>query len=341
MSRSDVRRGAANRSLVLPAPVAVGPAPRTDGASVTELAVQTTDLGKRYGQHWALRECSIEVPVGRVCGLVGANGAGKTTLLRILAGLSRPTSGTALVSGRAPADDTDFLAVIGYLGQDVPLYRRWTAAEHLALGQHLNPAWDAGISLDRLRRLGIPLDRRSDALSGGMRAQVALALAMGKRPQVLLLDEPFAALDPLARREFLGSLAGAMAEQELTVVLSSHLLPDLERICDHLIVLAEGRPVLCAGIDELLASHRQLRAAARRTAAIAGRHEIIQRTRTPREVTMTVRLRGPVLDPAWEVSEVGLEEIVLAYLAQGAPPPPEAIELVGQKPADAPGGVTR
>jgi ABC-2 type transport system ATP-binding protein len=161
------------------------------------------------------------------------------------------------------------------------------------------------------------------------------------RPKVLLLDEPVAALDPLARREFLGSLAGAMAEQELTVVLSSHLLPDLERICDHLIVLSAGRPVLCAGIDELLASHRRLRAAARKTAAIAGRHQIIQRTRTPREVTMTVRLRGSVLDPAWEVSEVGLEEIVLAYLAQGAPPPPEAIELAGQKPADAPGGVAR
>ena len=282
----------------------------------------------------------IEVPAGRVCGLVGANGAGKTTLLRLLAGLSRPTSGTARVSGRAPADDADFLAVIGYLAQDVPLYRRWTAADHLALGAHLNPVWDDGISVDRLRRLGIPLDRRSDALSGGMRAQVALALAMGKRPEVLLLDEPVAALDPLARREFLGSLAAAMADQELTVLLSSHLLPDLERICDHLIVLDAGHPVLCAGIDELLDSHRQLRAA-RTTAASAGRHEIIQETRTPREVSLTVRLRGPVLDPAWEVSEVGLEEIVLAYLAQQAPASPAGLQLVAEGPARAPRGVAR
>jgi len=308
---------------------------------MTQLAVQTTALAKRYGEDWALRDCSIEVPAGRVCGLVGANGAGKTTLLRILAGLSRPTSGTALVSGRPPADAGDFLAMIGYLGQEVPLYRRWTAADHLALGQHLNPAWDAGISVDRLRGLGIPLDRRVDALSGGMRAQVALALAMGKRPSVLLLDEPVAALDPLARREFLGSLAGAMADQKLTVLLSSHLLPDLERICDRLIVLSDGRPVLSADIDELLDSHRQLRAAARSTAAIAGQHEIIQQTRTPREVCMTVRLRGPVRDPAWEVSEVGLEEIVLAYLAQEASPPSAVRELVGHGPVRAHGGVAR
>ena len=230
---------------------------------MTEVAVQTTDLGKRYGGQWALRECSIAVPAGRVCGLVGANGAGKTTLLRLLAGLSRPSSGTALVDGWAPADDAAFLAGVGYLAQEVPLYRRWTAADHLAFGAHMNPVWDDAVSLDRLRGLGIPLDRRLDALSGGMRAQVALALAMGKRPRVLLLDEPVAALDPLARREFLGSLAEAVAEQDLTVLLSSHLLPDLERICDHLVVLSEGRPVLCGAIDELLETHQLLRAPAR------------------------------------------------------------------------------
>ena len=308
---------------------------------MTEVAVRTTDLGKRYGGQWALRECSIAIPAGRVCGLVGANGAGKTTLLQLLAGLSRPSSGTALVAGRAPDDDADFLGGVGYLAQEVPLYRRWTTADHLAFGAHMNPVWDEAVSLDRLRRLGIPLDRRLEALSGGMRAQVALALAMGKRPRVLLLDEPVAALDPLARREFLGSLAGAVAEQDLTVLLSSHLLPDLDRICDHLIVLSDGRPVLCAAIDELLDAHKQLRAPARSTAAIARQHEIIQQTRTPREVSMTVQLRGPVLDPAWEVRSLGLEEVVLAYLSRQATPSTAELQLVAEGPERSGEGAAR
>jgi len=205
----------------------------------------------------------------------------------------------------------------------------------------MNRVWDDAVSLDHLRGLGIPLDRRLDALSGGMRAQVALALAMGKRPRVLLLDEPVAALDPLARREFLGSLAGAVAEQELTVLLSSHLLPDLDRIRDHLIVLSEGRPVVCAAIDELLDTHKQLRAPARGTAAIARQHEIIQETRTPREVSMTLRLRGPMLDPEWEVEPLGLEEVVLAYLSRHATPSTVELQLVASGAERSGRGVAR
>jgi ABC-2 type transport system ATP-binding protein len=285
---------------------------------VRTLAVETRDLGKRYGKVWALQNCSIEVPTGRVCGLVGANGAGKTTLLRMLAGLSRPTTGRALIAGREPADDPEFLREIGYLAQEVPLYRRWNAADHLALGAHMNPAWDAELTVDRLRSLRIPLDRPMESLSGGMRAQVALALALGKRPQLLLLDEPVAALDPLARHEFLASLAAAVADGGVTVLMSSHLLPDLERVCDHLILIADAQPVVCGDIEHLLDTHKLLTAATRDTTAIEREHHVITKTRTPREVSLTVQLTGPVIDPAWRVDDLRLEEIVLAYLGQHA-----------------------
>jgi ABC-2 type transport system ATP-binding protein len=287
---------------------------------VTDFAIRTTDLGKRYGSTWALKHCSIEVPRGRVSGLVGANGAGKTTLMRMLAGLSRPSAGSAVVVGRAPADDEEFLREIGYLAQEVPLYRRWTAADHLALGAHMNPVWDDSVARDRLRSLRIPLDKPMDALSGGMRAQVALGLALGKRPSLLLLDEPVAALDPLARHDFLGSLASAVAEGGLTVLLSSHLLPDLERVCDHLILISDAQPVICSEIDELLTSHKLLSAPARDITAIEREHEVLTVTRTPREVNLAVKLRGPIVDPAWRVDDMSLEEIVLAYLGHAAKP---------------------
>jgi len=289
---------------------------------VTDLAIETTDLGKRYGSTWALQHCSIEVPTGCVCGLVGANGAGKTTLMRLLAGLSRPSAGRALVAGREPADEQQFLTKIGYLAQELPLYRRWSAADHLALGTHMNPVWDDALARDRLQRLRIPLDKPIEALSGGMRAQVALAVALGKRPQLLLLDEPVAALDPLARHDFLASLAAAVADGGVTVLLSSHLLPDLERVCDHLILIADAEPVLCAEIDDLLASHKLLSAPTRDTALIEREHHLLTRTRTPREVSLTVKLNGPIVDPAWRIDDLGLEEIVLAYLgthAAGSP----------------------
>jgi ABC-2 type transport system ATP-binding protein len=160
------------------------------------------------------------------------------------------------------------------------------------------------------------------SLSGGMRAQVALALALGKRPRVLLLDEPVAALDPLARREFLGSLAAAVAEGDITVLLSSHLLPDLERVCDHLVLLADAQPVICAEIDDLLASHKLLSAPTRDDAVIDRDHHVLTRTRTPREVSLVVRLNGPVLDPTWRIDDLDLEDIVLAYLGQHAPASP-------------------
>src|SRR6266700_8278983 len=202
-------------------------------------AIQVTGLGKRYGSVWALQDCSVSVPRGHVSALVGPNGAGKTTLLKILAGLSAPSTGEASVLGRVPGQTREFLQSIGYLAQDLPLYKRLSADDHLGLGAHLNRRWDASAARERLAALRIPVDQPVATLSGGQRAQVGLALALAKRPRLLLLDEPVAALDPLARRHFLSTLTSALAEAEgrLTIVLSSHLIADLERICDHLILL--------------------------------------------------------------------------------------------------------
>jgi ABC-2 type transport system ATP-binding protein len=280
------------------------------------LAIETVALGKRYGSMWGLQDCSIEVPEGAISALVGPNGAGKTTLLRLLMGLRRPSSGEARVLGRAPAQDEEFLASVGFLAQDIPLYRQFSAAEHLRIGTHLNRDWDSDIAEQRLTALRIPLDRPVRALSGGQRAQVALSLALAKRPRLLLLDEPLAALDPLARREFLTSLADVTVEGEVTVVLSSHLVHDLERVCNHLILLTASRVRLCADIDDVLSTHRVLVGPRRNTAELERLFNVVKATQTERQSRVLIRLDGPVLDPAWEVSEIGLEDIILAYMAQ-------------------------
>ena len=195
------------------------------------------------------------IPTGRISGLVGANGAGKTTLHALARGTeSSDNAGAQPWRAQVPADNIEFLREIGYLAQEVPLYRRWNANDHLELGAaYERRCGTTPFARERLRSLNIPLDRRIESLSGGMRAQVALALALGKRPRVLLLDEPVAALDPFAAREFLASLAGAVAEDDMTALLSSHLLPDLERVCDHLVLLADGAPHRVRDIDELVA----------------------------------------------------------------------------------------
>ena len=281
-------------------------------------AIQTTGLGKRYGPVWALQDCSVLVPRGHLSALVGPNGAGKTTLLKILAGLSAPSTGEALVLGRVPGQNGEFLDSIGYLAQDVPLYKRLSADDHLRLGAHLNRHWDPGAARARLAALRIPADRPVATLSGGQRAQVGLSLALAKRPQALLLDEPVAALDPLARREFLASLTEAAADGDLSVIVSSHLLHDLERVCDHLILLAASRTQLCGGIDDVLAAHRVL-VGPRRDIPDAGPGlTVIKSTQTTRQTRLLARLDGPVADPSWAVTEVGLEDIVLAYMGKAS-----------------------
>lgn len=186
------------------------------------------------------------------------------------------SAGREEVFGQAPADTREFLHDVGFLAQDVPLYKRWSSEDHLALGAHLNPRWDDRLTRERIRSLGIPLDQRVGTLSGGQRAQVALAMALGKRPRLLLLDEPVAALDPLARRDFLGVLAEAVAEGDLTVILSSHLVSDLERICDHLLLLDAGSLALAADLEDVLASHRQLTGPRRDVLALERDHTVLR-----------------------------------------------------------------
>ena len=297
------------------------------------MAIKTLELSKRYRRVSALTECTVTVPEGGVTALVGPNGAGKTTLLRLLAGLASPTSGTISVLDGAPRQDPAFLAEIGFLPQELPLYRRFTAEDHIRIGAHMNPRWDAPLVRTRLAELRIPLDQRVGALSGGQRAQVALALTLAKRPRVLLLDEPFAALDPLARRNFLATLTSAVAEAVggLTVVLSSHLVTDLERVCDHLILLAGSRVQLCGDIDTLLAEHKVLVGPRKDTAPIERTHQVVQTVATARQTTLLVRLHGPVIDPAYQAEDVSLEELVLAYMGAGeAPEDKQQLMTVGE-----------
>ena len=295
--------------------------------------IETQDLSKRYRRVTALSDCSVTVPESRICALIGPNGAGKTTLLRLLAGLARPTGGAVSVLGGAPRQDPAFLAEIGYLAQEIPLYRRLTAEDHIRAGAHLNPRWDALSVRTRLADLNIPLDRAVSTLSGGQRAQVALALTLAKRPRLLLLDEPVAALDPLARRHFLGTLTAAMADSggELTVVLSSHLIADLERVCDHIILLAESRVQLCGDIETLLSEHKVLVGPRKDTSALERTHTVVHAVRTARQATMLVRLGGPVFDPAYEASDVDLEELVLGYMGASAAPALAHLTAVGEE----------
>ena len=217
--------------------------------------IETRALGKRYRGRWALAECTLSVPAGHVVGLVGPNGAGKSTLLNLAAGLLTPTTGTVQVLGADPTRGHTPLARVGFVAQDAPVYARLTVADHLALGAHLNAGWNIEAAQERIAELELHPRARAATLSGGQRAQLALTLALAKRPELLILDEPAASLDPLARREFLDHLAAAVAKDGMSVVLSSHLVSDLARTCDYLIVL-HGSRVLAAGpIADLLAAH--------------------------------------------------------------------------------------
>lgn len=292
--------------------------------------IETRGLSKRYRKVTALTDCTISVPEGRISALIGPNGAGKTTLLRLLAGLARPTGGEIAVLGGTPRQDPVFLAEIGFVAQEIPLYRRLSAEDHIGAGAHLNPSWDSASVRLRLTGLNIPPNQAVGTLSGGQRAQVALSLALAKRPRLLLLDEPVAALDPLARRQFLATLADAVAAGGLTVVLSSHLVADLERVCDHLILLAASRVQLCGDIDTVLAEHQVLVGPRKDTTAIERDHTVVHAVRTARQTTMLIRRNGPVIDPAFEAADVGLEELVLGYMGQGAPPAFAHLTTVGE-----------
>jgi ABC-2 type transport system ATP-binding protein len=280
-------------------------------------AVVAHGLTKRYGKTVALERCSFAIPEHAIVALVGPNGAGKSTLLHCATGLVRPTGGTITVLGGPAGERT--LPRVGFVAQDAPLYRDFTANELLTMGDKLNRAFDLPFARARLVDVGIPLDRRMERLSGGQRAQVALCLALAKRPGLLLLDEPLASLDPLARREFLSALMGAVAGEPMTVVLSSHLIADLERVCDHLMVLRSGQVQVLGSTDELLATHKLLTGPPqRRLPRIAGVEQIVSASKAERQIQLLVRTNGDVLDPAWDQYDVSLEDVVLAYLAGGA-----------------------
>ncbi len=255
-------------------------------------------------------------------GLVGPNGAGKTTLINLATGMLAPSAGTIEVLGGRPVAGPAQLARVGYLAQDAPLYAGLPVADHLRLGAHLNPGWDAELARRRVERLGLDPGQKAGTLSGGQRAQLALTLAVAKRPELLILDEPVASLDPLARREFLQDLMEAVAEQQVSVVLSSHLISDLERACDYVIVLVDSRVRVAGPVDELLAAHHLLSGPRRDPASLPGGLEVISASHTDVQTTLLVRTSGPVFDPAWAVSEVGLEDLVLAYMKQAARPAP-------------------
>jgi ABC-2 type transport system ATP-binding protein len=278
--------------------------------------LETVGLGKKYGRRWALRDCSLTIPEGKVVGLVGPNGAGKTTLLHLAVGLLAPTSGSVTVLGGRPGDGPGQLGRVGFVAQDTPTYPRLSIANHLRMGAWLNPTWDSELADSRIELLGLDPRQRAGSLSGGQRAQLALTLAIAKRPDLLILDEPVASLDPLARREFLQSLMEVVATQGVSVVLSSHLVADLERVCDYLIVLVSSQVQLAGEVGELLASHRHLSGPLRDTATLPSNQEVIEESHTDRQSTLLVRTDGPILDPSWTVRPVTLEDVVLAYMAR-------------------------
>ncbi|HTA10055.1 MAG TPA: ABC transporter ATP-binding protein [Streptosporangiaceae bacterium] len=277
-------------------------------------AIEALGLGKRYGRRWALSDCTLSIPAGRVTGLVGPNGAGKTTLINLATGMLAPTTGSITVLGSKPASGPEQLAKVGYVAQDTPTYAGLTVEDHLRFGAHMNPGWDAALAHKRMSQLGIDPKQKAGKLSGGQRAQLALTLAIAKRPELLILDEPIASLDPLARREFLQVLMETTAEHEISVVMSSHLVADLERVTDYLIVLMSSRVQVTGDIDELLATHYLLSGARRDPAALPAGQQVISARHTDRQSTILVRSTEPILDPTWSVSQLDLEDLVLAYM---------------------------
>ena len=293
--------------------------------------IETSGLGRQYRQKWALRDCTLAIPEGHVVGLVGPNGAGKTTLLRLAAGMLAPTCGAITVLGERPAAGPPQLARIGFVAQNTPVYARMTVADHLRLGGWLNPGWDDALARQRIGQLGLDPKQRAGSLSGGQRAQLALTLALAKRPGLLILDEPVASLDPLARREFLQVLMEAVAAQGLSVVLSSHLVADLQRVCDYLIVLVASRVQIAGEVSDLLDSHHRLSGPLREPRSLPASQKVITESHTDKQSNLLIRTDEPVLDPAWAVKPVSLEDLVLAYMSpvgNNALAKPQALRVV-------------
>jgi ABC-2 type transport system ATP-binding protein len=280
--------------------------------------IETRGLSKRYRGTWALRECSLAVPAGSVAALVGPNGAGKTTLLNLAVGLATPTAGTVTVLGGDPAGSAAALDGIAFVAQDAPLYQNLPVSDMLHLTSNLNRRFDHGYAQQRLAELDIPLKRKAGKLSGGQQAQLALTLALARRPRLLVLDEPLANLDPLARHDFMATVLAAAAEHGMSVVLSSHVLTELERVADYLIVISAGRVQVAGEVDGLLAGHRVLTGPAAESDQIAQRTAVVHARRGQAQAHLLARTSGAAgpVPPGWEAHPVSLEELVLAYLRE-------------------------
>jgi ABC-2 type transport system ATP-binding protein len=292
--------------------------------------IEATAMSKRFGRTWALRDCSIRVPAGKIAGLVGPNGAGKTTFLHLAAGLLTPTAGEIRVFGRSPQSQLLLLLDrVGFVAQDTPLYAGFSVGDMLQFGRKLNPRWDQAAAEERLRKLDIPFDKSVGHLSGGQRSQVALALALGKHPELLLLDEPVARLDPLARREFMQRLTEAVADEGSTVLLSSHVMADLERVCDYLIIITAGQVQVAGDIEVMLASHHLLIGPRLNRDARLNGVELIKAQHTERQSSLWIRGTVPPLGAGWREEPLPLEELVITYLSApgaGTLPRPELEE---------------
>jgi ABC-2 type transport system ATP-binding protein len=278
-------------------------------------AIQTHGLGKRYGRTWALRECTLAIPAGRVVALVGPNGAGKTTLLQLAVGLTRQTTGEiGVLDGIAPGS-SEALDGIAFVAQDTPLYSYMSVADTLRLVSNMANTWDEARARTRLDALGIPMSRKVGKLSGGQQAQVALAVALARHPRLLILDEPVAELDPLARHDFMSTLMEAVVEDEVSVVFSSHVLSDLERVCDYLVLLSGGSVQVAGTVDELVASHRVFTGPVDQADAVVAALPVVYDRRAARQARLLVRTTNHRTAPAgWQDEPSNLEEIVLSYL---------------------------
>jgi ABC-2 type transport system ATP-binding protein len=278
--------------------------------------IETTGLGKCYGKAWALRDCTLAVPEGSLAALVGPNGAGKSTLMNMAVGLTVPTAGTATVLGGQATGSPAALDDIAFMAQDAPVYKNLSVADMLHLTRNLNRRFDQAAARARLADLGIPLKKKTAKLSGGQQAQVALTVALARRPRLLILDEPLSALDPLARQDFLATVMTAMADDRVSVLLSSHALAELERVADYLIVLGGGELRIAGEVDDLLAEHQVLTGPAADADRLTGQLSAVQVKRAGAQAHLLVRdtEQGRSVPPGWESHPVGLEELVLAYL---------------------------
>ena len=282
--------------------------------------LEAKGLGKRYGRRRALTDCDLSIPQGRVIGLVGPNGAGKSTLLQLACGLIKPSSGTINVLGSRPGTSAAQLAKVGFVAQDTPVYANLSVADHLRMGARLNPAWDEQLAQRRISQIGLDLGQKAGRMSGGQRAQLALTIAVAKRPELLIFDEPAAALDPLARHGFLENLMEFIVDLGASAILSSHALSDVERVCDYLIVLADSRVQVAGDVTELLQNHRRLSGAKNELASLPPGSEVVHADHTLSGSSVIVRTDGaPPVGP-WKVEDIDLEVLVLAYMTRASLP---------------------